>query len=202
MRFSTNKQKEKKRKRIKTVEKINSISTAEKKPQLNLWPVVHPSCFMHGMAPRPVPRPEPMQLLSSGGDAGSLDPSNGKRSLSLSAWNMDVRLKRWRGQPALHCICLGSGEEAERNACMGIGQQERRRSRQGRSLHVQQLCIAAETTMDKSPSRIMHAYIFDAYCHHRHSNSFHTPPGSSFTFTVIVTIIYHLYTGVSVPLFP
>lgn len=131
MRFSTNKQKEKKRKRIKTVEKINSISTAEKKPQLNLWPVVHPSCFMHawhGPPARPPP-PEPMQLLSSGGHAGSLDPSNGKRSLSLHGiWTYSVRLKRWRGgQPALHCICLGSGEEAERNACMH-GQQERSRS--------------------------------------------------------------------------
>lgn len=123
MRFSTNKQKEKKRKRIKTVEKINSISTAEKKPQLNLWPVVHPSCFMHawhGPPARPPP-PEPMQLLSSGGHAGSLDPSNGKRSLSLHGiWTYYA--SKDGAAASLHCIAYASGRErklSEMHACMG-----------------------------------------------------------------------------------
>lgn len=130
MRFSTNKQKEKKRKRIKTVEKINSISTAEKKTTIEFM-ARRPSIMLHAcMAWPPGPSPAPRADAAAVVWRSCRKPRSQQwKAKPLSAWNMDVlRLKRWRGgQPALHCICLGSGEEAERNACMH-GQQERSRS--------------------------------------------------------------------------
>jgi hypothetical protein len=122
MRFSTNKQKGKKRKRIKTVEKINSISTAEKKTT-----IYGPSCIHHAscMAWPPVPRPPSrcscccLEVMQE----ASIPAMESEASLSLCMEYGRTRYASKDGAAAsLHCIAYASGRErklSEMHACMG-----------------------------------------------------------------------------------